>query len=455
MALNDLIAQGAQFKQPDLLSQFTNIQQLQQGQQTNALNQLKMQEMERGVQENNQLRALYRGGMDMSSPASIAKVAAISPAQAQALGTWQTKMLQDKATAQKSGADAVGTALKNSRMQLDGVTTPEQYLQWHMGNHSDPVLGSWLTQRGSTPEQSMARIQQALAQPGGFEKLLNESKLGAEKALENHFTQFDTGTQIGTNVMPKYGTPTSSVVPGSTMTKQMSPGTAESNRIAQGNLEVNQGKLKVMQDEAALKASGGKPLTQLQQQKQRKDMAADTTMVASAKSTADELEKVADELVGNPEKKLQPHPGLGGITNWSSLVPNLPDSDAAKAQQKLDTFKGKVAALGRQMQSQNGKLGNMAVQEWKIVADAIQNINPRAGNLDEQMRDVVRQAREFANRQKEAHDLTYENVQTPTAASGGKPAARTTSSQDKEALDWANKNPNDPRAAAIKQLHGG
>ena len=87
MALNDLIAQGAQFKQPDLLSQFTNIQQLQQGQQTNALNQLKMQEMERGVQENNQLRALYRGGMDMSSPTSIAKVAAISPAQAQALGT--------------------------------------------------------------------------------------------------------------------------------------------------------------------------------------------------------------------------------------------------------------------------------------------------------------------------------------------------------------------------------
>ena len=59
----------------------------------------------------------------------------------------------------------------------------------------------------------------------------------------------------------------------------------------------------------------------------------------------------------------------------------------------------------------------MAVQEWKIVTDAVQNIRPSAGNLDEQMREVVRQAREFAARQKEKYDLTYENVD---ALIGGK-----------------------------------
>ena len=121
MALNDLIAQGAQFSQaPDPFRQYAVMQQLEQGQQTNALNRMKMQEAQRGLQEQNQLRALYQGGMDMSSPEAVRRVAAISPAAAQALGTWQTKQAGDRATAQKSGADAVGTALKNSRMMLDG-----------------------------------------------------------------------------------------------------------------------------------------------------------------------------------------------------------------------------------------------------------------------------------------------------------------------------------------------
>jgi methylphosphotriester-DNA--protein-cysteine methyltransferase len=64
----------------------------------------------------------------------------------------------------------------------------------------------------------------------------------------------------------------------------------------------------------------------------------------------------------------------------------------------------------------------MAVQEWQMVSDAVQAIKPTAGNLDEQMRDVVRQARTLAKNMQDKFDLTYEETQNaaaPKPARGG------------------------------------
>ena len=161
-----------------------------------------------------------------------------------------------------------------------------------------------------------------------------------------------------------------------------------------------------------------KPLTALQTQKLKTEKAADTAHVSTSQSTADELEKLANELVGSEDGRIKPHPGLGGITGFAAYLPNLPKGDARQAQQKLDTFKGKILALGRGMASQDGKLGNMAVQEWKFVSDAVQAIDPKAGNLDQQMRDVVRQAQAFANRQKSKFASTYEDTGETSSGRG-------------------------------------
>jgi hypothetical protein len=161
-----------------------------------------------------------------------------------------------------------------------------------------------------------------------------------------------------------------------------------------------------------------KPLTALQAQKLKTEKAADTAHVSTSQSTADELEKLTNELVGSEDGKIKPHPGLGGITGFAAYLPNLPKGDARQAQQKLDTFKGKILALGRGMASQDGKLGNMAVQEWKFVSDAVQAIDPKAGNLAEQMRDVVRQAKAFAARQKSKFESTYEDTGAAAPAAG-------------------------------------
>ena len=81
--------------------------------------------------------------------------------------------------------ETIGAAIKNARLGLEGISTLEQYLAWHEANHRDPVLGPYLESRGITADQARARITKALSQPGGFAKMLNESKLGAEKAYDN------------------------------------------------------------------------------------------------------------------------------------------------------------------------------------------------------------------------------------------------------------------------------
>jgi hypothetical protein len=164
-----------------------------------------------------------------------------------------------------------------------------------------------------------------------------------------------------------------------------------------------------------------KPMTELQQRKADKERVDELQGVKAAKSTADELEKLTDELAGNPAKNKPPHPGYEKIIGIQANIPSLPGGDAKRAEQKLETFKGKIATFGRQLATQYGKLGNMAVQEWKIVADSIQNINPAAGNLDEQMRDVVRLARDFEKSMQEKYDDLYgnESQQPATPAATG------------------------------------
>ena len=202
-------------------------------------------------------------------------------------------------------------------------------------------------------------------------------------------------------------------------------------------------------------AAQGKPMTALQQQAFRKGMAADKTNVKASQSVVNELEKLTDELVGNPEKKIAPHPGLSGITGIQAMLPSLPESlvtsgNARKAQQRLETLKGKVMAFGRQLASLEGKLGNMAVQEWKFVSDSIQAIDPAAGNLDVQLRDIVRQAKNFANTVQERYDLTYEAdgapaeptaapTATPPRAGGNAPAAGGLSPAEQAELDQLRK----------------
>ena len=77
--LNSMIAQGAQFQAPvDPFVQYGRMQQLQQGQQTNELNKMKMEELQSAAIERNALRQLdptsatYENQLFKLNPAIVA-----------------------------------------------------------------------------------------------------------------------------------------------------------------------------------------------------------------------------------------------------------------------------------------------------------------------------------------------------------------------------------------------
>jgi hypothetical protein len=161
------------------LNQLAAYSQIQSGQQSQQLNALKMQEAQQGIENRNALRNL-----DPNDPDYISKIIRIDPA----LGLeFQTK----QAAAKTSGLQATGLELKNfddamkqSRNLLDMVKTPEQYIAWHEANHRNPLIGPRLEASGVTVNQSRQHIMEVLAQPGGLDKLITESKLGATKFAE-------------------------------------------------------------------------------------------------------------------------------------------------------------------------------------------------------------------------------------------------------------------------------
>ena len=71
MALNELIAQGAQFKAPDLLGQYATMQTLQHGMQQNQMNQLNMTEKSRSLAEQEGLRNYLRSNPNLDTPEGL------------------------------------------------------------------------------------------------------------------------------------------------------------------------------------------------------------------------------------------------------------------------------------------------------------------------------------------------------------------------------------------------
>lgn len=166
------------------LNAYAQIEQLRGAQQQNALAQMQMQEYERARGEEEQLRNYLAKKPDLTSTEGQASLLTqfgkTGRETLKSLGEFQKAQTEEASRKAKLVEDK----LKQSKSFLEGVTTPEQYMQWHEANHADPVLGSVLAARGITAESSRARIEQAMKTPGGFQRLLNESKLGTEKFIE-------------------------------------------------------------------------------------------------------------------------------------------------------------------------------------------------------------------------------------------------------------------------------
>ena len=107
--------------------------------------------------------------------------------------------------------------------------------------------------------------------------------------------------------------------------------------------------------------------------KQKSTQSKDYGAATNALRELDKVNKVVKEL--KDTTGYQKAAGTGVIM---SNLPNTPLSGVTGAydfQTKYKNLKGSVATLGRAAASLQGKLGNMAVQEWKLVSDAIANLD--------------------------------------------------------------------------------
>jgi hypothetical protein len=165
------------------------------------------------------------------------------------------------------------------------------------------------------------------------------------------------------------------------------------------------------------------------------------------------FESKADSFIKDIEK-LRDDPGLAEITGIAAgRLPGI-TANGRRAQALYDKIiaKGGFQALQdmRDMSKTGGALGNVSNEEGRRLEKSVVGGLDRTQNIDDVkqgINDFIDEIRVSQARVREAYDTTY-------SYRAGAAAAPQLSPQDKEALDWANSNPRDPRAAQIKQRLG-
>jgi hypothetical protein len=157
----------------------------------------------------------------------------------------------------------------------------------------------------------------------------------------------------------------------------------------------------------------------------------------------------------NDLKALRDHPGLSQITGLIAGRAPAFTKEGRAAQALYDKIlaKGGFEALQqmREASKTGGALGNVSNQEGKQLQASFAAIDRKqdAEDVRKALDTAISDVEGARVRMREAYNDTYSYREQPAAL-----AAPSLSPADKQALDWANSNPKDPRAAQIKQRLG-
>jgi hypothetical protein len=180
MALDPNIALGVRpLELPNQLAQYSQLSQIQNAQNQNALAQYQLGAAQRAdEQQSNLYAAAKQPGFKLDAASAI---------QYGAPGIAAYKAQQDAANAQTEGQ------IKNTRLLADKLAllpeaykradTPEAYFALHKSVHADPVIGPWLLSTGATPEKGLAALQEAV-QTGKFDDLRVKSMQSVGQILD-------------------------------------------------------------------------------------------------------------------------------------------------------------------------------------------------------------------------------------------------------------------------------
>jgi hypothetical protein len=225
MAINELIAGGIklpQFNLPDYGADLAQMAQIQSARNQNALAQYQLGAAQRAeAKDLARTNALMAVGQDEDAAANaLLKIGDIAGYSA---------LIKSKQEREKTGLEKakltneiVDQRLKQSRAALDTFDPNDPNVgpklkNWHFGNHADEYLGPLLKRLGSTTENSIAEIDNAIAGgPAKIEEFLNRSRLSADKFADfmqrqNDVRQITGGVQAG--APPQMGAPSAAAMP--------------------------------------------------------------------------------------------------------------------------------------------------------------------------------------------------------------------------------------------------
>jgi hypothetical protein len=422
--LNALIAQGAQFQAPvDPFAQYGKMQQLQQGQQANQLNQMKMEEYQRGLQEQNALRSSVSSDFDINNPAHVNAVLRASPTAGAAFLEKFSQGAKERGLAEKAKNEAIKFNLDNSRSLLVGINDQPSYDAWRAYSVKTlPQLADMLPTAFS--QDAKDRLMQAADDVS--------KQLTAAPVYENAAP----GATVLRNGVPIYTAPaapekskktdlqvnyeyakdqgfTGSIFDYERKLKEAGrpPAAPAQPQAPVAVVDPVTGKqVYVTREEALSKrmapASAMEGLTPKEIQTREAKYPAATLAVKTIESSSDRL---ASDL-----EALAKHPGLSGI---SGLVYGNTPAITKDARVALEKYKSILARGGfaelqamRSASPTGGALGNVSNQENQYLRDAFAAIgrSQDTADLKTALESAANVARASKQRVRDAYDMTYD-----------------------------------------------
>jgi hypothetical protein len=404
-----LSARGIELQDP--LAQYGKVATIQNAQQQNALAQLKMQESQRELAATNALNQAYRqaystetGEVDLNALRGSLATGGYG-SKLPEIEEKIFKSRKEKSASLEQENKAFDSSMNLIRNAWGNVRTVEDALAVHDATHRDPTIEKRLRALGVTEEMGRRTIMEAAQNPASFAEFLKRAQLGAEEFIKQN-KPVTSVAPTGIVQTPGLGIGDARVVPGTSEAFRMTPAQIAANKIAQGQLAVSQGQLGVAQQRLAQDAQGAqgatKPMTQAQSAARRDKLGKEFKSVQNAlQTTQDVLDSVAF---------VKAEPGLSRATGFmGTLLPSMPEGQAASAETRLKNLEGKVTALGKAQAAASGAIGSIANQEWKILADQIAAIDRTKGTgpLLSQLELVEAQARGAMERIQDAYQRQF------------------------------------------------
>jgi hypothetical protein len=373
-----MIAQGFGPQLESPLNQFAQVETIRQAQQTNALRQAQMQEIERERSRTNALNKAYADAFNPQTGAFD-----------------QSKLVQNLATSglgseiptvQKSLREAreaelktekLGSEIETTRFNLfekrmkfyakeaGELTSPLEGQEWVKQLYADPMVKQDYDRRNITLDQLIAQVP---TDPAQFQQWKQRTALGADEFIKQNKPQFLTRDLGGTSeviAVPGLGGQ-AGTVPGSVRRKTMTPGDeAAAQRAGGPERRLKQGE-RFNSETQTIEAIPGSDLFKKQKNKFTDEYSGAKTVL---ERTGTSVKKIDELLANKGFDKI-----FGGYTAYAT---RLMSGDAADARTRLDSLKSDFKALGKEIIAARGQsIGQITEREWPILEGLIDSLEP-------------------------------------------------------------------------------